>query len=47
MSTNRTVFDEIKKEDPIMCDALRELMRPEMEEEMNEALEKRATEVTE
>ena len=37
LSANRKTFDELKKEDPVMCDALKELMRPEMEEELDKA----------
>ena len=40
LSANRKTFDELKKEDPVMCDALKELMRPEMEEEVNKAVNK-------
>ena len=39
LSANRKTFDELKKEDPVMCDALKELMRPEMEEELNKAVD--------
>ena len=39
---NEDVFDEIKKEDEKMCEALRKLMEPEF----NEELEKRTKEVT-
>lgn len=43
MSANYEVFENLKKEDPIMCDALRELMKPEMEE----AVDKKARDVAE
>lgn len=32
VSANESIYDRLKKEDPLMCDALRELMRPEFEE---------------
>ena len=38
MSANYGVFENLKKEDPIMCDALRELMKPELEEEVRKAV---------
>ena len=37
MSANYGVFENLKKEDPIMCDALRELMKPELEEATEKA----------
>ena len=43
MSANYEVFENLKKEDPIMCDALRELMRPELEE----AADKKAKDIAE
>lgn len=32
VSANHRMFEHLKKEDPIMCDALRELMKPELDE---------------
>ena len=43
MSANYEVFENLKKEDPIMCDALRELMKPELEE----AADKKAKDIAE
>lgn len=40
MSANYGVFENLKKEDPIMCDALRELVKPEIEEELGKAVGK-------
>ena len=42
MSANYEVFENLKKEDPIMCDALRELMKPELEEAADKAYDKGA-----
>ena len=32
ITANRELYDQIKKEDPKMCEALRELMRDELDE---------------
>lgn len=40
LSANQKTFEKLKKEDPVMCDALKELMKPEMEEEINKAVNK-------
>lgn len=40
MNANKLLFDELK-EDPKMCEALRELMRPEMEAAIKEAEDKK------
>lgn len=37
VSANYEVFERLKKEDPIMCDALKELMKPELNEARSEA----------
>lgn len=34
LSQNSAIFERIKKEDPMMCDALKELMKPEIEESL-------------
>ena len=35
ISANEDIYEEIKRRDPIMCDALMTLMKPEMEAEFN------------
>lgn len=37
MKANKEVYDKLKKEDGFMCEALRELMQPEIEQELAEA----------
>lgn len=39
VSANRNVYDEIKRRDPIMCEALRELMKEEIQEENQKAVD--------
>jgi hypothetical protein len=39
MKANKEVYDKLKKEDGFMCEALRELMQPEIEQELAEARE--------
>ena len=39
VSANRSVYEEIKRRDPVMCEALRELMKDEIEEELRNATE--------
>lgn len=40
LSANQKIFEKLKKEDPVMCDALKELMKPEIEEEMKKEKQK-------
>ena len=47
MSANYEVFENLKKEDPIMCDALRELMKPELEEAADKGADKKAKDIAE
>ena len=37
VSANREVYEEIKRRDPILCEALRDLMKEEIQEERQEA----------
>jgi hypothetical protein len=39
MKANEAVYDKMKKEDIIMCEALRELMRPEIEQEFQQGMQ--------
>ena len=36
VSANREVYEEIKRRDPVMCEALRDLMKEEIENEVQE-----------
>ena len=40
INANREVYDKIRKENPFMCQALRELMKDEIQEEIQTAEEK-------
>ena len=46
ISANFDLFEKLKKEDPVMCDALKELMRPEFEEELAAELKNNTDRVT-
>lgn len=37
ISANREIYEELKRRDPIMCEALRDLMKEEIQEERQEA----------
>ena len=39
MSANRAVYEELKRRDPFMCEALRELMKEEIQEERQDAVD--------
>ena len=39
INANREVYDKIRKENPFMCQALRELMKDEIQEEKQEAVD--------
>ena len=39
VSANRSVYEEIKRRDPVMCEALRELMKDEIQEERQDAVD--------
>ena len=39
VSANREIYEEIKRRDPIMCEALRDLMKEEIQEERQEAVD--------
>jgi flagellar biosynthesis/type III secretory pathway protein FliH len=39
MKANEAVYDKMKKEDIIVCEALRELMRPEIEQEFQQGMQ--------
>ena len=45
INANREVYDKIRKENPFMCQALRELMKDEIQEEIQEA-EKKAVDTS-
>ena len=40
VSANKAVYDEMKRRYPEMCEALRELMRPEIDEEIEKEVDK-------
>lgn len=40
VSANRSVYEEIKRRDPVMCEALRDLMKEEIENEVQEKSQK-------
>lgn len=40
MSANFETFEKLKKEEPVMCNALKELMKPEMDEEIIKTVDK-------
>ena len=44
ISQNPAIFELIKKEDPMMCDALKELMKPEIEESLERGRQEGRTE---
>ena len=44
LSQNSAIFERIKKEDPMMCDALKELMKPEIEESLEKGRQEGRTE---
>ena len=46
ISANFDLFEKLKKEDHVMCDALKELMRPEFEEELAAELKNNTDRVT-
>ena len=39
VSTNSEVYENVKRRNPLMCEALRELMKDEIQEEKDEAVE--------
>ena len=39
VSANRSVYEEIKRRDPVMCEALRDLMKEEIQEENQKAVD--------
>lgn len=45
MKENQKLFDDMKMEDPQMCDALRELMKPELDEALEKGRELEKTEL--
>lgn len=45
MKENQKLFDDMKMEDPEMCDALRELMKPELDEALEKGRELEKTEL--
>lgn len=47
MSANYDMFDDLKKEDPIMCDALKKLMKPELDAAVDAAIDNKARDVAE
>ena len=40
VSANRCVYEDIKRRDPVMCEALRDLMKEEIESEVQEKSQK-------
>ena len=46
INANREVYNKIREENPFMCQALRELMEDEIQEEIKAAEEKAAQEAT-
>jgi len=39
VSANRTVYEDVRRKDPTMCEALRELMNDDIEEEKRQVVD--------